>query len=245
MPAPIPVVVLGGARGRLGSAIAGAVDAADDLTLHAAPGRGDPRPEVPAGAVVVDVTTPDAVSDNVSWALRAGCHVVVGTSGVDAGRIAALDRLRAGHPASNVAVVPNFSIGAALCMRFAALAAPHFDDVEIVEYAGSRKKDAPSGSAVRTAELVAAARGSADAARPDAGGVARGALVAGVEVHSLRLGNLLSGQQVRLCQDDEVLTVGFDTLHRNAFLPGALHVIRRLPAAPGLRVGLESYLDLG
>ncbi len=144
-------------------------------------------------------------------------------------------------------MAPNFSIGAILMMRFSALAAPHFESVEIVELHHPDKADAPSGTSRRTAELIAAARGDS-MAMPDATvtGIdgARGADVAGVHIHSVRARGLLAHQEVILGGPGETLTIRHDSLDRVSFTPGVLLGIRSITQRPGLTVGLEAFLDL-
>ena len=147
-------------------------------------------------------------------------------------------------------IAPNFSIGAVLMMRFAALAAPHFESVEIVELHHPDKADAPSGTARRTAELVAQARRDAGTpAAPDAtsSGLdgARGADVDGVPVHALRVRGLVAHQEVVLGGPGETLTIRHDSLHRSSFAPGVLAAVRAIGGRPGLTVGLEQLVDLG
>ncbi len=241
-----------GARGKVGSEICTAVEAADDLELVAALDEGDDQQLLVDGAaeVVVDFTHPDVVMDNLAFCIQHGIHAVVGTTGFDEDR---LDRLRAlldDAPGVGVLIAPNFSIGAVLMMRFAALAAPHFESVEIVELHHPDKADAPSGTARRTAELVAQARRDAGTpASPDAtsSGLdgARGADVDGVPVHALRVRGLVAHQEVVLGGPGETLTIRHDSLHRSSFAPGVLAAVRAIGAHPGLTVGLEHLVDLG
>src|SRR5829696_8168880 len=198
---PLRVGVLG-ARGRMGSETCRAVDAADDMDLVAMVEAGDWLFSVAdAGAqVVVDFTHPDVVLDNIRWCIDEGIHCVVGTTGFDAEKIATVGRWVAEAPGVGVMIAPNFAIGAVLTMKFAEIAARFFESVEVIELHHPAKVDAPSGTAVRTAELVAAAR--AEARRgpaPDATSMAldgaRGATVSGVPVHSVRLSGLVAHQE--------------------------------------------------
>jgi 4-hydroxy-tetrahydrodipicolinate reductase len=246
----IRVGVLGW-RGKLGSAICAAVEAAGDLELVARVGRGDPRESlVEAGAeVAVDVTSPDAVMGNLEFLVAHGIHAVVGTTGFDAERLATVRGWLGEAPGVGVVVAPNFSIGAVLMTRFAALAAPYFESAEIVELHHPDKADAPSGTARRTAELMAAAREEAGSApMPDATTAAldgaRGADVDGVRVHSVRVRGLVAHQEVVLGGLGETLTIRHDSLDRASFGPGALAAIRAVPSRPGLTVGLEDVLSL-
>jgi 4-hydroxy-tetrahydrodipicolinate reductase len=234
-----------GARGRMGSEVCRAVDAADDLELVAAVDVGDDREPVRQAQVVVDFTRPDAVMDNLRWCIGAGLHAVVGTTGFDDGRIAEVRGWLDGSTVG-VLIAPNFGIGAVLMMRFAATAAPYFDSVEIVELHHPNKVDAPSGTARRTAELVAQARhgqASPDATTEETEG-ARGASVAGVRVHAVRLAGLVAHQEVLLGGHGETMTIRHDSLSRESFMPGVLLGIRWVIEHPGLSVGIEAALGL-
>jgi 4-hydroxy-tetrahydrodipicolinate reductase len=246
---PIRVGVLG-ARGRVGTEVCKAVDAADDLELVAMVDQGDWLFNVSdAGAqVVVDFTTPDVVMDNLHWCVDQGIHAVVGTTGFTAQR---LDRVRSwlSHkPEVGVLVAPNFGIGAVLMMQFAARAARFFDSVEIIEQHHPRKLDAPSGTATHTAKLVAEARAAAglagmpDATKDEVPG-ARGAEVDGIRVHSVRSAGLVAHQEVLFGTTGETLTIRHDALDRASFMPGVLLGIRSVMGRPGLTVGLDALLD--
>ena len=244
------VAVLG-ARGKVGREVVRAVHGADDLELVAAvdTGTGDDALEdlVTARAeVVVDFTHPDEVMNNLRFSVEHGIHAVVGTTGFDDAR---LDQLRSWLDGSGtgVLVAPNFSIGAVLMMRFAAEAAAHYESVEIVELHHPDKADAPSGTARRTASMVAEARRRAGAGPvPDATSTAldgaRGADVEGIRVHGLRIRGLVAHQEVILGGEGETLTIRHDSLDRVSFTPGVLLGVRRVPHVPGLTVGLESFL---
>ncbi|MFD9245966.1 4-hydroxy-tetrahydrodipicolinate reductase [Streptomyces sp. NPDC059556] len=245
------VAVLG-AQGRIGSEAVRAVEAAEDMELVAALGRGDKLERlVEADAqVVVELTTPASVMENLDFCVRHGMHAVVGTTGWTEERLAQLRTWLAASPETGVLIAPNFSIGAVLTMKFAQLAAPYFESVEVVELHHPHKVDAPSGTATRTAQLIAAARAGAGlGAQPDATATAldgaRGADVDGVRVHSVRLSGLLAHQEVLLGGEGETLTVRHDSLHHSSFMPGILLGARRVPSTPGLTFGLEHFLDLG
>ena len=248
--AAIKVGVLG-ARGRVGSEVCRAVDAADDLDLVARIDVGDAIDGlVEAGArAVVDFTHPDVVMDNLKFCIEHGLHAVVGTTGFDDARLTTVRVWLDASPGTGVLVAPNFSLGALLMMRFAAVAAPYFDSVEIVELHHPDKADAPSGTSRRTAELVSRARSEAGSGpMPDAtvSGLdgARGAVVEGVHVHSVRARGLLAHQEVLLGGLGETLTLRHDSLDRASFTPGVLAGLRSVADHPGLTVGLEHYLDL-
>ncbi|MEV0529249.1 4-hydroxy-tetrahydrodipicolinate reductase [Streptomyces sp. NPDC050439] len=240
-----------GAKGRIGSEAVRAVEAAEDLELVAALGRGDSLDTlVETGAqVVVELTNPDSVMDNLDFCVRHGIHAVVGTTGWTDDRVAQLETALAASPETGVLIAPNFSIGAVLTMKFAQIAAPYFESVEVVELHHPNKADAPSGTATRTAQLIAEARREAGSApQPDATTTAldgaRGADVDGVPVHSVRLRGLLAHQEVLLGGEGETLTVRHDSLHHSSFMPGILLGVRRVVSTPGLTFGLEHFLDL-
>ena len=229
----------------MGSEVCSAVDAAGDLELVASLDVGDDREPLRQAQVVVDFTTPDAVMDNLRWCIEAGLHVVVGTTGFDDKRVAQVRDWLHGSTVGAL-IAPNFGIGAVLMMRFAATAAPYFDSVEIVELHHPNKVDAPSGTARRTAELVAQARAgrqSPDATTQEMDG-ARGADVEGIHVHAVRLAGLVAHQEVLLGGHGETLTIRHDSLSRESFMPGVLLGIRWVVEHPGLTVGLEEPLGL-
>ncbi|MEU3724987.1 4-hydroxy-tetrahydrodipicolinate reductase [Streptomyces sp. NPDC031705] len=245
------VAVLG-ARGRIGSEAVKAVEAAADMELVAALGRGDKLETLAeAGAqVAVELTTPDSVMGNLEFLIGHGIHAVVGTTGWNEDRLARLNTWLAASPETGVLIAPNFSIGAVLTMKFAAQAARYFESVEVVELHHPKKVDAPSGTATRTAQLIAAARAEAGlGAQPDATATAldgaRGADVDGVPVHAIRLRGLLAHQEVLLGGEGETLTIRHDSLHHSSFMPGILLGARRVTQTPGLTFGLENFLDLG
>lgn len=243
----IRVAVLG-ARGRVGTEVVRAVEAADDLVLAGAFDVGDGR-DLSGADVAVDFTSPSAVMDNLRACVDAGVHAVVGTTGFDEGRLAELRSWLESAPGVGVLIAPNFGVAAVLMMRFAAQAARFFDSVEIVELHHPGKADAPSGTARRTAELVAAARREAGAApMPDATSTAlsgaRGADVDGVRIHAVRLAGLVAHQEVLLGGQGESLTLRHDTYDRSSFVPGVLLGVRSIADRPGLTVGLEALLDL-
>ncbi|MFJ8564134.1 4-hydroxy-tetrahydrodipicolinate reductase [Streptomyces sp. NPDC093514] len=245
------VAVLG-AKGRIGAEAVKAVEAAEDMELVAALGRGDKLETLAdAGAqVAVELTTPASVMGNLDFLIRHGIHGVVGTTGWTEDRLAQLNTWLSGSPETGVLIAPNFSIGAVLTMKFAAQAARYFESVEVVELHHPNKVDAPSGTATRTAQLIAAARAEAGlGAQPDATATAldgaRGADVDGVPVHAVRLRGLLAHQEVLLGGDGETLTIRHDSLHHSSFMPGILLGTRRVTQTPGLTFGLEHFLDLG
>jgi 4-hydroxy-tetrahydrodipicolinate reductase len=235
-----------GAQGRMGSEVCRAVEAADGLELVAGVDAGDDFAPLDAAEVVVDFTTPSAVMDNVRWCLDHKLHVVVGTTGFDDTKLGQVREWLQEQPDLGVLVAPNFGIAAVLMMRFAATAAPYFESVEIVELHHPNKVDAPSGTARRTAELIAEAREgreSPDATTESLDG-ARGSDVHGVRVHAVRLAGLVAHQEVLLGGHGETLTLRHDSLSRESFMPGVLLGITWVTEHPGLTVGLEKPLGL-
>jgi 4-hydroxy-tetrahydrodipicolinate reductase len=188
---------------------------------------------------------------NLRWCIGHGLATVVGTSGFSDDRLAELRGWLAGAPQVRALVVPNFSVGAVLMMRFAAQAARFFPAAEVIELHHAGKADAPSGTASRTAAMIADARAAAGLGAPPDATVselagARGALVEGVRVHSVRLAGLVAHQEVLLGGTGEVLTIRHDSLDRSSFMPGVLAAIRGIAALPaGLTVGLDALLGLG
>ena len=241
----IKVAVLG-AKGRMGSEVVRAVTGADDMQVVAEYDVGDTL-DLSGAEVVVDFTHPDAVMDNLRACIDAGVHAVVGTTGFDDARLDQLRSWLADAPSVGVLVAPNFGVAAVLMMQFAAQAARFFDSVEIVELHHPRKADAPSGTARRTAELIAEARAGMDP-MPDATTSAldgaRGADVSGVRVHAVRLAGLVAHQEVLLGGGGETLTIRHDSYDRASFMPGVLLGVRSVGSQPGLTVGLEALLDL-
>jgi 4-hydroxy-tetrahydrodipicolinate reductase len=238
-----------GARGRMGSEVVRAVEAAKDMEVVAAIDADDPLSAlVDAGAeVVVDFTHPDVVMGNLSFCIDAGIHCVVGTSGFDQSRLDAVAALLVNKPQVGVLIAPNFGIGAVLLMRFSEIAARYYESAEIIELHHPRKADAPSGTAAHTARLIAAARSGMDP-MPDATTQeepgARGAVVDGVRVHSLRISGMIAHQEVVFGGESETLTLRQDSLHRTSFMPGVVLGVREIVSRPGLAVGLDKYLDL-
>jgi 4-hydroxy-tetrahydrodipicolinate reductase len=246
---PIRVGVLG-ARGRMGTEVCRTVEAADDMELVAMVDQGDWLFNIAdAGAeVVVDFTTPDTVMDHVHWCIDQGINTVVGTSGFTEARYDRIRQWLSHRPDLGVIVVPNFGVGAVLMMEFAARAARFFDSVEIVEMHHPGKVDAPSGTALRTAEMVAAARAEAnlgpmpDATKEERPG-ARGNTVEGVHIHSIRATGLVAHQEVLFGTSGETLTIRHDSFDRKSYMPGVTLAIRSVRRRPGLTVGLGPLLD--
>jgi 4-hydroxy-tetrahydrodipicolinate reductase len=231
----------------MGSAVCAAVDADGELELVARVGSQDGLEAVlDAGAdVAVEFTLPGSVKANTAWLLERGVHTVVGATGLREDDLRELERLTG--PA-NCFVAPNFAVGAVLMMRMAELAARHFDSAEVIELHHERKADAPSGTALRTARLIAAARDKdgrdAGIAVPGPDGhPARGDVVEGVPVHSVRLPGIVASQEIVFGGPGQTLRVRHDSIDRASFMPGVLLAVKRVGSLPGLTVGLEALLD--
>jgi len=240
----IKVGVLG-AKGRMGSEVVKAVNAATDLELAATVDLGDSMDALKSCDVVVDFTNPDGVMKNLEFLISNDINAVVGTTGFDAGKIAQVEGWLASHPNTGVLLAPNFAIGAVLMMEFAKQAAPYFESVEIIELHHPNKVDAPSGTAARTAELINQARSKMQK-QPDATTTAldgaRGAKVGDVPIHSVRLRGLVAHQEVLFGGLGETLTIRHDSLDRVGFMPGVLLGCREVLKKPGLTIGLEKFL---
>ena len=265
---PITVGVFG-AAGRMGATVCAAVDADPALSLVAAVDPGAAGRKVsevaavdvdlpmlasaeelagrPGGlpAVMVDFTHLDAARDDLAWCAANGVHAVVGTTGFTPED---LDRFRASFTASNCLIAPNFAIGAILTMRFAELAAPWFETAEVIELHHDQKLDAPSGTAMRTAERMAAA--SADWA-PDptvthtVPGARGGEGPAGIRIHSVRMRGMVAHQEVLLGTTGETLTIRHDSYDRTSFMPGVVLAAKHIAGLPGVTIGLDGLLGLG
>ncbi len=244
----INVAVLG-ARGRMGSEVVKAVEAADGLALVAALDMGDSLEQLKGSAahVVVDFTTPDSVMSNLEFLINNGMNVVVGTTGFDDAKLATVNGWLAQNPLVGVLIAPNFAIGAVLMMEFAAKAARYFESAEIIELHHPAKIDAPSGTAARTAKLMSAARKEAGlGAMPDGTTTAldgaRGALVGDIPVHSVRARGLVAHQEVLFGGLGETLTIRHDSIDRAGFMPGVILGVRKIINTPGLTLGLEKFI---
>ena len=240
-----------GAKGRVGTAVVAGVNKAEDLELVAEVDRGDSLDVlVDNGAeVIVDFTTPASVMDNLEFCITHGIHCVVGTTGFDDERYAQVRSWLEEHPEVGVLIAPNFAISAVLTMAFARQAAPFFESAEVVELHHPNKLDAPSGTAVKTAQGIAEARREADMApMPDATEQqldgARGADVDGVKVHAVRMQGMVAHEEVSFGTLDQSLTIRQDSYGRDSFVPGVLTGVRQVGEHPGLTVGLDAYLGL-
>jgi 4-hydroxy-tetrahydrodipicolinate reductase len=238
-----------GAKGKVGATIVQAVESAEGLTFTAGVDAGDPLSLFTDSQteVVIDFTHPDVVMDNLNFLIDNGIHAVIGTTGFTNERLQQVQTWLSGKPGVAVLVAPNFAIGAVLSMHFAKQAARFFESAEVIELHHPHKADAPSGTAARTARLIAQARKGLPP-NPDATSTAlegaRGADVDGIPVHSVRLAGLVAHQEVLFGTQGETLTIRHDSLDRTSFVPGVLLAVRTVRERPGLTVGLEPFLDL-
>jgi 4-hydroxy-tetrahydrodipicolinate reductase len=235
-----------GAAGRMGRTVCDAVDADPDLELVARVDVGDdPDLIAAAGAeVAVDFTEASAARGNARWCAAKGIHAVIGTSGLTEADHA---DLRSWFTSSNALVAPNFAIGAVLMVRFAELAAPFFETVDIIEMHHDQKIDAPSGTAVHTAERIAAASTAwaEDPTTKETIPGARGAVGAGgVHLHALRVRGMVASQEVLFGTTGQSLSIRHDTTDRSSFMPGVVLACKRIADHPGVTVGLETYLGI-
>jgi 4-hydroxy-tetrahydrodipicolinate reductase len=238
-----------GAKGKVGATMVAAVEAAEDLMFTSGVDAGDPLSLFTDSQteVVIDFTHPNVVMDNLKFLIDNGIHAVVGTTGFTDERLQQVRTWLSGKPDVAVLIAPNFAIGAVLSMHFAKQAARFFESAEVIELHHPQKADAPSGTAARTARLIAEARKGLPP-NPDATSTglegARGADVDGIPVHSVRLAGLVAHQEVLFGTQGETLTIRHDGLDRTSFVPGVLLAVRSVREHPGLTVGLEPFLDL-
>ena len=238
-----------GAKGKVGATMVAAVEAAEDLTFTAGVDAGDPLSLFTDSEteVVIDFTHPDVVMDNLKFLIDNGIHAVVGTTGFTDERVSQVQAWLEESRTTAVLIAPNFAIGAVLSRQFAKQAARFFESVEVIELHHPHKADAPSGTAARTARVIAEARKGLPP-NPDATSTglegARGADVDGIPVHSVRLAGLVAHQEVLFGTQGETLTIRHDSLDRTSFVPGVLLAVRTVREHPGLTVGLEPFLDL-
>ena len=238
-------VAVVGASGRMGRLVSKIVTETPGFELYAQIGSTGDLSEMLGADLAVDVTIPAVSHTIVEFAVSHGIPVLVGTSGWSADRIRALERRLASTPDLGVVIIPNFSVGSVLASSFAAMAARFFDSIEIVEAHHATKIDSPSGTAVRTAELIAAARGTlGPVSAPHTDQRARGQQVASVPIHSLRLQGVVAKQDVILGGVGEVLTIRHETLAPSAYEAGIAIALRASIEARGVVVGLDRLIDL-
>lgn len=240
-----------GAKGRVGQAIVAAVEAAEDLTLAATVDRGDDLNVLLTSGtqVVVDFTNPHVVMDNLKFCLENGISAVVGTTGFTEERLAQVQEWAAAKQGTGCLIAPNFAISAVLTMEFSKIAAKFFDSVEVIELHHPNKLDAPSGTAIHTAQGIAEARRAAGLSeQPDATDTAlegaRGASVDGIPVHAIRMTGMVAHERVIFGSQGQTLTISQDSYDRTSFVDGVLLGVRNIDQHPGLVVGLEHYLNL-
>lgn len=239
-------VAIAGATGRLGRDIVQLVESDSDFQLVAGLDSHSDLSDLLGADVIVDVTLPAVSPTVVEFAVANGISILVGTSGWSAERISVLRRRMGETPQTGVVIIPNFSIGAALATAFASVAARFYESIEIVEAHRAHKIDSPSGTAVRTAELIAAARAElGPVTAPHTDQRARGQNVASIPVHSLRLSGVVARQQVFFGGPGEVLTIDHETLDSSAYRAGILLGLHGTRDARGVVVGLENLIDLG
>lgn len=246
----IRVAVIG-AAGRMGATVCDAVEAAEALKLSTRLDAGDDLGQVTPDTadVAVDFTAPDVTEQNVHTLIDQGIHAVVGTTGWTQESLGRVREHLTDRPDVGVLIAPNFALSAVLAMRFAARAARYFESAEVIELHHPDKVDSPSGTAVHTAQGIAAARVEAgldpvpDATSSGLDG-ARGAVVDGVHVHAVRLRGLVAHEEILFGNPGEQLSIRTDSFDRSSFMPGVLLAVRQVADRPGLSVGLDAYLDL-
>ena len=246
----IKVGVLG-AKGRVGSAVIAGVKATEDIELVAEIDQDDSLSLLTekGAEVIVDFTTPSAVMGNLEFCIKHGIHCVVGTTGFDDERYEQVRQWLQANENVGVRIAPNFALSAVLTMAFARQAAPFFESAEVVEYHHPHKLDAPSGTAIKTAQGIAQARREAgmdpvpDATEQSLDG-ARGAGVDGVKVHAVRMTGMVAHEEVIFGTQDQSLIIRQDSYGRDSFVPGVLTGVRQVAEHPGLTVGLDKYLGL-
>lgn len=231
-----------GSTGRMGKLALDLIDASQHFSLHSALNSKSDLSEMLGADVIFEVTKFEVSEQVVDFAIANNMHLVVGTSGYTAAKLAQLEKQLVGTSAS-VAVVPNFSIGSMLATKFAAEAGKYFENIEIVETHHAGKIDSPSGTAVRTAELIAEARSEVHLV-PGVGQPARGQIVAGIPVHSMRMHTGVARQDVYLGGNNELLTLTHDVSSIQAYVPGMSATLQFAAKSTGLTVGLQAVLGM-
>jgi 4-hydroxy-tetrahydrodipicolinate reductase len=238
-------VAVVGATGKMGQLASRLIEAADDLELVAALNSSSPLSAMDGVDVVLDVTVPAVSQGVVEYAVANGINALVGTSGWSSERIAKIERLIGADSEVGVVFVPNFSIGSVLATSFAVMAARFYDSIEIVEAHHASKLDSPSGTAVRTAELIGNARATiGPVIAPHADQRARGQQVSSVPIHSMRMQGVVAKQDVLFGGNGEVLTLSHETLSPSSYEMGILLGLRAAATARGVTVGLDKLIDL-
>lgn len=238
-------VAVVGASGRMGKVVVRLIEESDDFSLAAAIDSKTPLDAAVGADLIFDVTVPAVSQKVVEFAIENGISVVVGTSGWSIEKISAIRSAVEAKPELGVLIIPNFSIGSVLATSFAALAARFFDSIEIVEAHDVSKVDSPSGTAIRTAELIGEARSSiGPVVAPHHDQRARGQLIASVPIHSVRMQGVGARQEVMLGGRGELLSIKHEAVTRDAYEAGILLALRAAPTAQGIVVGLDKLIDL-
>lgn len=239
-------VAVVGATGKMGQLASGIIESSTEFELVAQIDSKGELSDMLGADIALDVTLPAVSQGVVEYAVAHGINVLVGTSGWSNERIAGLERTINGNLAVGVIIVPNFSIGSVLATSFAAMAARFFDSIEIIEAHHASKIDSPSGTAVRTAELMGTARGDlGPVAAPHVDQRARGQQVSSIPIHSLRMQGVVAKQDVIFGGTGEVLTISHETLAPSAYEAGILLALRAARSVRGVVVGLDKLIDLG
>ena len=240
-----------GAKGRMGQEVCRAIKGDKDLELVAEIDLNDSltRALESKADVIVDFTNAAAAAKTAEFAIANGIHLVIGTTGFDKESLNQIRNSLAKSPKTGVLVAPNFAISAVLMMQFAATAAKYFESAEIIEFHHPEKLDAPSGTAIRTAEMMTESRSAANRApMPDKTSKsipgARGGKVGDIPVHSIRMVGMVAHQEVIFGEMGETLTIRHDSLDRSGYMPGVLIACKEVSKHPGLNIGLENYLKL-
>lgn len=235
-----------GASGTMGALVSGLIERSAEYELVAGLGSKDPLSAMLGAEVAVDFTHPAVSQGVVDYAIANGINVLVGTSGWSSERIVTLQHKLDGMPTVGVVIVPNFSIGSVLVTAFSAMAARFYDSIEIIEAHHAGKVDSPSGTAVRTAELIGAARANlGPVAAPRTDQRARGQQVSSVPIHSLRMQGVIARQDVVFGGTGEVVTLRHETSSPSSYEAGLLLGLAATRTARGVLVGLDSLIDLG
>lgn len=239
-------VAVVGATGKMGQLASRIIESSTEFELVAQIGSKGELSDMLGADIAVDVTLPAVSQSVVEYAIAHGISVLVGTSGWSSERIAGLERMITGNLSVGVIIVPNFSIGSVLATSFATMAARFYDSIEIIEAHHASKIDSPSGTAVRTAELMGAARADlGPVSAPHIDQRARGQQVSSIPIHSLRMQGVVAKQDVIFGGNGEVLTISHDTLAPSAYEAGILLALRATTSARGVIVGLDKLIDLG
>ena len=238
-------VAVVGATGRMGQLASRLIEASDEFELHASLDSKAPLSDMLGADVVMDVTVPSVSQGVVEFAVANGLNVLVGTSGWSSDRIASFERSITDKLAVGVIIIPNFSVGSVLATSFAALAAPFFESMEIIEAHHASKVDSPSGTATRTAELMQDARAAlGPVIAPHADQRARGQQVSSIPIHSLRMQGVVAKQDVIFGGTGETLTIVHETLSPTSYEAGIMLGLRAARTARGVTVGLDKLINL-